>query len=61
MAFDVVQGIQLSVNLEDFIEALGKEMGSPTMLMTKAQLLEKMKSAAEKVTQQMKQESARVM
>lgn len=55
------EGIGLSITLEAFLDALGKEMGNPTFLLTQQMLLDKMKAAAVSVTQAMKAESARVM
>lgn len=55
------KAIGLSVNLEDFLVALGKEVGNPTFLITQQMLAGKLKSAAATVVQQMKAESARGM
>lgn len=43
-----------SMALEDFLAALVEEMGAPTMLMTKAQLLSRMLAVKDKVTTEMK-------
>lgn len=54
-------GISVSITLGAFLDAVGKEVGNPTMLFTQAALLDKMKTAATKVVGDMKAETARVM
>ena len=54
-------GIALAISLDDFVTALAAEVGSPTLLLTKAQLAAKMDFAKQVVLEKVKQESKQVM
>lgn len=54
-------GISLSIDLDDFIAALIKEIGSVALTMTKAQFEKQIKKACENVIQGVKEESVKVV
>jgi hypothetical protein len=49
--------ISMFVDLSQFIESLGKEMGNPALLLTNAQLAEKLSAASDKVVAELKEAS----
>jgi hypothetical protein len=53
-------GIEASIALVDFIAALIVEVGSPTLIMTKASLEKSLLEAAETLVTQMKRETVAV-
>ena len=53
------QGIDLSIKLEDFIEALKTEMGSVTWTVTKAQFSQQVDDAVRQVILDIKMESVK--
>lgn len=54
-------GIGISIPMDEFMVACGIEMGNPLLLMTNAQLVAKLKAAAERVIDGAKDETKRVM
>lgn len=53
--------IGISIELSDFLRAVAAEMGNPVGIMTRAQLLAKLASAAEAVTVSMKRETSAIV
>jgi hypothetical protein len=56
-----VEGISLITELDDFISALKKEIGSITMTFTQQQFSDKVDKAVEMVVAKIKQESVKVV
>lgn len=54
-------GIKLSIDLNDFLTALRTEIGSVTVVMTRAQFEKKFNEAVQSVIQGIKDESAKVV
>lgn len=54
-------GIQLSLELVDFLEALRQEIGSVTTTLTRAQFQKKFDAAAERALRGVKEESLKVV
>ena len=52
------KGIQIETSLDDFLVALAKEMGNPTMLLTKNMLLSALRGASLEVLEKIKEASA---
>lgn len=52
------EGIALTLMLDEFLNAMAAEMGNPTFLVTKAQLLAKMQAAASVVESGVKESSS---
>lgn len=52
-----LESIGLTISLEDFVRALKEELGSPTMIITKAQLSIRMDAAIARVISKIKEES----
>lgn len=55
------RGINISMSVDDFILALAEEVGSPTMILTRATLLKKIQAASVSILDEMKHESKKVM
>jgi hypothetical protein len=55
------EGIDLQMELDDFVLALLDELGSPTMIMTRAQLKARVHQAVEKVVSGIKDVSREVV
>jgi len=53
-AFVLESSVGARMELEDFINSLASELGNPLMILTRAQLLAKMKAAAGRVSAEMK-------
>lgn len=49
------------MTLDDFVGALAAEVGEPLMILTKKQLLDKLRAATEKVSAEMKQATKHVV
>lgn len=54
-------GIGIGMALDDFVDALLAEVGSPATILTRAQLAERVKLAATRVVTGMKAETARIV
>lgn len=54
-------GISVSCPLDSFLAACVEEIGNPTLLISKAQLLDKLKKAADASLSEVKAETSRVM
>ena len=55
------EGIDIAMSLPEFMEALAQEAGSPTTLLTKKALRQRLLEAAERVIAGMKQASTNAM
>jgi hypothetical protein len=55
------EGIAIALALPDFLAALVTELGSPATILTRAQLAARLETAAARVVQGMKAETARVI
>ncbi len=53
--------IELVMKLDDFVEALGRELGSPTWMFTQATLIEKLNAAYSRVMSEVKGASKEVV
>jgi hypothetical protein len=54
-----VEGIAIKLAVSKFLAAMVEDVGNPTLLVTKAQLLKALTAAAETVVTDMKQDSTR--
>ena len=54
------EGIGMGMKMDDYLVALSEEVGSPTFLLTKAQMLQKMREASPKVEAEMKDATLKV-
>ena len=59
-AFVTTKGIGASMDVQDVLVALVEQMGNPTMMMTKKQLLTKMQNAWEVVEKEIKEATRHV-
>ena len=55
------EGLGISMSLDDFVNALASESGNPTLLVTRTQLLTRLKTSALTVVSVMKQATVQVM
>lgn len=55
------QDIQISMSLAEFLQALAAEVGNPAFILTSDGLRQRLIGAAQRVTDGMKSETARVM
>ena len=53
--------IRIAMSLPAFLDALAAEIGNPALVLTQAQLLAKLRAAAEAVVREMKSQTTRVM
>ncbi|TXG77629.1 hypothetical protein E6Q11_02550 [Candidatus Dojkabacteria bacterium] len=56
-----VEGLQIAIELEDFLKVLAKEAKNPSLLFTVNQLEARLLKASDAVVRSMKKETARVM
>lgn len=54
-------GINVAMGLDDFLQALAKEMGNPAMLLTNQALNKRLVTAATAICESMKAETQKVM